>query len=63
MNKISDNLKKEIHNYEFKGQKSYAFLIREKLSNGNMVNVYVPDCDPDLWNRNSIFLTAYKYNK
>jgi hypothetical protein len=60
MNKIKKELKKEIHNYTFSGLNSYAFWSTEKLADGNIQNIYIPICDPDLWNRNSIMLQSYR---
>ena len=57
---IPDDMKKEIHNYTFTGVLSYAFWSTEKLENGSLQNVYIPVCDPELWNRNTIMFQPYR---
>ncbi len=57
---IPIDLKKEIQNFKFTGLTSYAFWSTELLNNGKFHDVYIPVCDPDLWNRNSTFLRSYK---
>ena len=57
---IPIDLKLEIQNFKFTGLTSYAFWSTELLDNGKFHDVYIPVCDPDLWNRNSIFLRSCK---
>ncbi len=60
---IPIDLKQEIHNFKFNGLTSYAFWSTEILDNGSFHDVYIPICDPELWNRNSVILSSYKFGR
>ncbi len=56
---MNEKMKDEIHNYTFSGV-SYAFWSVEKIENEKFVKVYIPICDPELWNRNTVIFQSYR---